>query len=270
MHQLRPPPPFSFEGNVFHGWKTWQKHFQFFVTVTESDSKSDKIKTSILLTCVGPKGRDIYETSTFEQDTDKLKLKPVLEKFTSYCNARKNITILRHKCFIYKQGEGQCFNDFVNELKKRSSECEFGDLTASLTKDMIVCGITDHTLRERFLRDRDLTLEKAIAAGQAAEETKRHAKELKEHQESADVHKVNRLKDKQLKRPDKKSKHPGSLINKCKFCSGSHQRGKCPAYDKRCHKCQRRNHFEACCPEKKINSVDEKDNPITSSSDDDE
>ena len=83
--------------------------------------------------------RDIYETFTFEQDTDKLKLKPVLETFMSYCNPRKNITILRHKFFTYKQVKGQSFNDCVTELKKRVSECEFGDLTTSLTKDMIVC-----------------------------------------------------------------------------------------------------------------------------------
>ena len=62
---------------------------------------------------------------------------------------------------------------------------------------MIVCGVADNTLRERLLRDGDLTLEKAIAAGHAAEETKRHAQELKEHQESADVHKVNCSKDNQ-------------------------------------------------------------------------
>ena len=270
MDKLRPPPPFSFEGNVSQGWKIWQKHFQFFLTATESDTKSDKIKTSILLTCIGPKGRDIYETFTFEQDTDKLKLKPVLEKFTMYCNPRKNITILRHKFFTYKQVEGQCFNDFVTELKKRSSECEFGDLTPSLTKDMIVCGITDNPLRERLLRDADLTLEKAIAAGHAAEETKRHAKELKEHQESADVHKINRGRDKLPRGPDKRSKHPDNVINKCKFCSGSHQRGKCPAYGKRCHKCQRKNHFEVCCPEKEVKSVAENNTPTTSSSDDDD
>ena len=117
MDKLRPPPPFSFEGNVSQGWKTWQKHFQFFLTATESDGKSDKIKTSILLTCIGSRGRDIYETFTFEQDTDKLKLKPVLEKFTSYCNPRKNITILRHKFFTYKQVEGQSFNDFVKKTR---------------------------------------------------------------------------------------------------------------------------------------------------------
>ncbi len=79
---------------------------------------------------------------------------------------------------------------------------------------MIVCGITDNPLRERLLRDADLTLEKAIAAGHAAEETKRHAKELKEHQEPAGVQKINRGRDKLPRSPDKRSKHPDSVINK--------------------------------------------------------
>ncbi len=135
---------------------------------------------------------------------------------------------------------------------------------------MIVCGITDNSLCERLLRGADLTLEKAIAAGHAAEETKRHAKELKEHQESADVHKINRGRDKLPRSPDKRSKHPDNVINKCKFCSGSHQRGKCPAYGKRCHKCQQRNHFEVCCPEKEVKSVAENNTPTTSSSDDED
>ena len=27
MDNLRPPPPFSFEGNLSHAWKVWKKHF---------------------------------------------------------------------------------------------------------------------------------------------------------------------------------------------------------------------------------------------------
>ena len=95
---------------------------------------------------------------------------------STYCNPRKNITILRHQFFTYSQHEGQSFNDFVIELKKRASECECGTLADSLIKDMIVCGVADQSLRERLLRDADLTLTKAIDAGIAAEETKRHAK----------------------------------------------------------------------------------------------
>ena len=51
-------------------------------------------------------------------------------------------------------------------------EYELEDLTASLTKDVIVCGIAEHTLRDHLLRDGQLTLEKATAGGHAAEKKK--------------------------------------------------------------------------------------------------
>ena len=76
----------------------------------------------IFLTCIGQKGREIYETFTFEPG-DEMKLAPVLHKFLKYCNPRKNI--LRHKFFTYRKQEGQNFHDFVTELKKWSSKCEF-------------------------------------------------------------------------------------------------------------------------------------------------
>ena len=62
MVKLEPPQTFSFDDNVSHSWKLWLKHFDFYLAATETDTKSDKIKTSIFLTCIGQKGREIYET----------------------------------------------------------------------------------------------------------------------------------------------------------------------------------------------------------------
>eukprot|EP00794_Sanderia_malayensis_P014552 gene14552-16054_t len=260
MDKLEPPSPFSFDGNVSHGWKKWSKHFDFFLTATESDGKPDKVKTSILLSCIGPKGRDIYETFQFSTEGDKLKLKPVLEKFAEYCNPRKNITIIRHQFFTYRQQEGQSFNEFVTELKRRSFECEFATLQDSLIRDMIVCGVADPSLRERLLRDAELTLEKAVAAGHAAEETRRHAKELRSYQDNIDIHNVNRRMRKEQRKydTDRQSKYENDLIKKCKFCNSTHPRGKCPAYGKKCRSCKRKNHFEICCPHREVKAIAEK------------
>ena len=72
-----------------------------------------------------------------------MKLVPVLEKFSENCNPRKNITILFHKFFTYRQHEGQNFHYFVTKPKNCSSECELETLHDSLIKDMIVCGTND-------------------------------------------------------------------------------------------------------------------------------
>ena len=51
------------------------------------------------LTFIGQKGREVYETFSFENRDNEMKFVPVLEEFFEYCNPRKSITILHHKFF---------------------------------------------------------------------------------------------------------------------------------------------------------------------------
>ena len=266
MERLKPPGPLSFEGNVAQTWKTWSKAFDFYLVATESDTKSDKIKTSILLTCIGERGREIYETFEFTNDGDSLKLKPVLDQFEAYCNPRSNTTINRHKFFTYRQIEGQTFNNFVTELRTLSAECEFDNLRDSLIKDMIICGVSDRALRERMLREPKIDLKKAIELGQAAEQTKQHAKQLTT-QVDRSLNKISHSKRKGRKQSiagaasneteDKYFKGKQSeMIKHCKFCAGSHARGRCPAYGKKCNRCNRINHYAKCCT-KRVQEIEE-------------
>ena len=84
----------------------------------------------------------------------------------------------RHKFLTHKQVLGQPFNEFVTELKNLSEDCELGTLKDSLVKDIIICGVNDRQLKERFLREDGVDLIKVIKIGQAAEQTKLHAHEL--------------------------------------------------------------------------------------------
>ena len=127
------------------------------MTTTEKDNEDDKTGSSV---------------------DDEMKLETVLNKFSRYCNPRKNVTILRHNFFTYRQPEGQSFNNFITELKKLSDEWEFENLRDLLIKDMTVCGTNDIAFRKKLLRDSYLALSRAINAGQAAEETRKHAIEI--------------------------------------------------------------------------------------------
>ena len=119
-----------------------------------------------------------------------MKFNIVIEKFKEYCNPRTNVTFLTYKFVTYKQIDGQSFDEFVTELKKRSAKCQFGTLRNELVRDFIICDLADKRLRERLLRDPSLTLEKTIELGQAAEETKRHIEEM--HHDSKSVDSLNR------------------------------------------------------------------------------
>ena len=104
---------------------------------------------------------------------------------------------------------------------------------------MSVCGTKDILLCERLLWGCDLTLSKAICACHAAEETCKHAHKIVRSQPSANTDKI-------FKKKHSKSNHntcnqnTRDFIKKCKFCDSSHPWGKCPAYGKVCHVCNKK------------------------------
>ena len=118
----------------------------------------------------------------------------------------------------------------------------------SLVKDMVICGVAYNKLRERLLREADLTLANAIKLGQAAEETQIHVKQIKTEQEHS-VYKIQKTRSEASKSEDI------LIINNCRFCPYSHPKGKCPAFGKRCNNCKKMNHFANRCLSKKNANV---------------
>ena len=61
------------------------------MTATEYNGKSDKVKTRLLLHCIGNKAREVYSTFAFLSTEDSMKYNKVLEHFEAYFGPRKNI-----------------------------------------------------------------------------------------------------------------------------------------------------------------------------------
>ena len=74
-----------------------------FLQATENNSKPGKVQTTILLTCIGSKGGDIYSTFTFKPEANKHVLGRVIKKFETYCQQKKNFTPLRNQFFTCRQ-----------------------------------------------------------------------------------------------------------------------------------------------------------------------
>ena len=145
MEGFSPPDTLSFESdNLSANWKRWKKDLNFYLAATEKDLKGDKVKSSILLHCIGQKGREIYNTFIFEPKEHSMIFTKIIEKFDEYCIPRKKITFLSHNFFTHRQVEGQSFDEFVTSLRKVSANCEFGALNSSLIRDIIVDGVTSN------------------------------------------------------------------------------------------------------------------------------
>ena len=67
------------------------------------------------------------------------------------------------------QQENETIEQYVTDLKLKSMSCNFEHLVDGLIRDQIVYGIREKVVRERLLREKDLTLTRAVDICVAAE-----------------------------------------------------------------------------------------------------
>ena len=134
MERLTPPKPLLLEGNLSENWKKWKQNFTLYMDAIEYEGKSDKVKSSLLLHCIGDKAKEIYNTLTFDEDGDNLKYDKILLKFEAYLAPKKNITFSRYKFLTYRQIEGQEFNTYHTEMKRLMLDSEVGTLANDLLR----------------------------------------------------------------------------------------------------------------------------------------
>lgn len=189
---------------------------------------------------IGPEGREVYKTLTFEQEETERTVNEVIEAFDVYCRPKKNETVERFKFNMRTQGD-ETLEKYVTDLKTLAMTCKFGDLCDSLIRDRIVCGVRDTSLRERLLRTDGLTCDKAIEIARAVEVTKQSVSALDKASPVTTVHKVQKS---YRKRPQVPAKH-SKPVKECIYCGRVHELKKelCPAYGKTCLKCKNTNHF---------------------------
>ena len=99
--RLTPPKPLIVEGNLVENWKRWKQDFTLYPTATEYTRKPNQVKSSLLVHCIGEKGREIYNNFTFDNEEDTLVYDKIIEKFEAYIALRKNLTYSRFKFLSY-------------------------------------------------------------------------------------------------------------------------------------------------------------------------
>ena len=173
MEALRKPAPLSFEGSVAENWRNFESESDIFVEAAYSD-KNDRTRAYILLNLAGKDAIEKAKTFTYaaevrNEDGDTIQAAESREsvavlkaKFHELCNPLTNVIIERQKFNTRFQEASEPVQNFITALKMLADTCEFGTLKDSPIRDRIVCGVSSDALRKQLLKERDLTLHKAV------------------------------------------------------------------------------------------------------------
>lgn len=176
-------------------------------------------------------------------------VKDVLPAFEAYCLPKKNTVFERHQFWMYPMTASVFINKYVTELRQKSKDCEFGASENDMIRDKIVFSMNDQYLKERLLREPNLTLEKTIDTCHAAEIASAQIQAMSAATQERFVHAVH--KKKQDSQPRNKGPKQYTQIsghvNMSRKCGKSHQPKQCPVYGFSCHKCSKQNHNAKMC-----------------------
>lgn len=277
-------PPEILTNLTMEGYIKWKKRFEIYRIASGNDKASEEVQQATLLHCMGEQCIDIY--STFDFETQTKSYARIIKKFDDYFVPAENESVSSHVFFTRDQLQDESFDAYLTDLRKLSVDCEFGELKDRLIRDRIVAGIHDKTLKNRWLRESDLTLTKTITICKAAERAGAQIKKIENPSEIAVLKKNNNVRkvEYQNKRGAQRRQQYGhhqnsrdkeedsschhqqqqpayrgkeqtaaSSPDSCGRCGYVHQWKKCPAYGKTCGSCGKLNHFKKMCKKKCTN-----------------
>ena len=170
--------------------------------------------------------------------TEELTINSALKALEEYFLPKKNVVYERYvfnSCF---RGPEESIDCYVNRLQKLASSCQFGALIKEMIHDGLVIGIQGKSAKARLLREKDLSLDKALDMSKSSEITSKQLKSI-QNDEKQNNEELNLVQDKwrrakgnkklNEKEPPSNQKKPPIKPGqdktwKCKYCGQHNQR----------------------------------------------
>ena len=108
MFTIPAPIPLDMEsGNMAESWRRFSQRYTNFETATGVATKPDATRVATLLSVVGQRALETYNTFTWTANGDSTDITAVIAKFKEFCAGKKNITYERYifNSRIQKEGE---------------------------------------------------------------------------------------------------------------------------------------------------------------------
>ena len=283
---IKPPLPFAVTDsrNLPDNWKLFKQKWKNYVTIVGLDTQPRSYQVALFLHTLGDDALRIYNGLPFESNEDTRTVNEIITAFDNFCVGEVNTTYERFVFNSRCQRDGESFDSFISSLRSLVKTCGYCDnCVDSLVRDRVILGIKDGTTQTALLKERNITLARAIDLCKAAENASAQHKLLhsdsvnkvlsKSKQRSAEPHATTSGKSQkyrpQHQRSEKSSK---PLTRQCNFCAKTHEMRKemCPAWGKKCSKCGQLNHVAVKCPNSKKQKVQLVQDERSDSSDTDE
>ncbi|KAF0289752.1 hypothetical protein FJT64_012003 [Amphibalanus amphitrite] len=272
---VSPPTPFlARPGKPALPWSDWIFSFHNYLTALGGEAYSTERKTALLLHCVGAEAQRVYRTLPVQpRREDEDEFHAAERQLAEFYEPQVNVIAER---FFFRQRRQESHEptaDYVAALRRLAVNCSFGQMTDAMIRDQVVEATVHPILRERFLQDKGLTLDRVLEIAEAFERSRREATAMAGPARPAadgaqSLHQISDARQRRGRRPwrparrqDDRRPAPAQLQadrrpgpaqlqpDTCPSCGRRqhNERGRCPATGATCRQCGRTGHFAVVC-----------------------
>ncbi|XP_071816654.1 uncharacterized protein [Apostichopus japonicus] len=136
-------------------WESYEERLILFFQANEVED--DKKKVAILLSSMGAKGYGLLKNLVSPDKPSSKKFDEICGTLREYYNPKPPVLLERFRFYNYNQSSSTTIAEFLAELKRMTSTCNFGSFLKDALRDRFVCGIYDNNIQKKALVGRRFT-----------------------------------------------------------------------------------------------------------------
>ena len=152
------PAPMVCKGNLVANWEFFRQQWEDYEVTTGLDKQTLKIRLASLCSVMGKDCLQTFLNLNISVE-DRNNVEASMTGLENYFKPQCNVVYERYVFNSCEQNQGESVDSYVTRLGKLASSCKFGTLTNELICDI---GIIDMGTKGKLLREKSLTLNKAI------------------------------------------------------------------------------------------------------------
>ena len=229
---------------------------QFF----EANQIAEGKQVAVLLTVIGAPTYTLLKSLLAPERPSSKKLAELVSTLKNHFSPKPSVIAERFKFHGRYQKEGVSIAQYIVELRKLASTCDFGSFLSESLRDRFVCRLRDRAIQKILLSVVDLTFKRVSELALAMEIADKNTQDFKPFSGS-EVKNVSRETARKGRGQfSDRTKFQGFQTGtkskglKCFRCAGSHATNLCKFKEEKCYNCSKKGHIAKVCRAKHFKS----------------
>ncbi|KAL0196745.1 hypothetical protein M9458_005285, partial [Cirrhinus mrigala] len=158
----------------------FETYFERFERWLAANDIAAEKKADVFLSVLGPAEYGLLKNLSQPRKVTDLTYKEMTEILSLHFKPKPILIAERFRFHRRYQKEGETLTDYIVDLKRLASTCEFGQFLNDALRDQFVCGMSGEAYRKRLLSEKDLTFKQACEIALGLELAYKDTKELTE------------------------------------------------------------------------------------------